>query len=134
MSFETVQPGSKSMPEGLRSGQCTIDKSGSLLVLLEDLPLVDIDTRAVVLADADNQRLAIRAPREGENALAVQVRPVYARRNKRESGRRRITIGHALRAMGLTPAQVAGRYELSTHDDLLIVHLVIKVGADGDEN
>jgi len=112
-------------------GQASIDKTGTLTIRTEDLALVHIEDAAIVLTDELTMRIALRAARGNERAKAYTVFKVFRAAKKLDPKWRRIGLGGVIKAMNLEPAAVAGRYELTTKENLLIVNLT---GADGDEN
>ena len=112
-------------------GQASIDKTGTLTIRTEDLALAQIEGTAIVLTDELTMRIALRAPREHERAKAYTVFKVFRAAKKLDPKWRRIGLGGVIKAMNLEPAAVAGRCELITKENLLIVNLT---GADGDEN
>lgn len=100
----------------LADGECSIARNGTLTCRDETLRAGGIETAAVLMVDRALSRLALRAPREEERDKAVSV-GVVTRRIKRsgedvDTRRRRIDVRRALRCLSLTPADVAGRYEL----------------------
>jgi hypothetical protein len=112
--FEVIERGTfATVP--LQPGICSVNKSGLLLVCTEDLALVGIADLVVVMSCADTRRIALRRPRDGEDQAAFHVGG--------RASRRTVNIQRALRAIGLTCMQAAGRHELATKDDLLLLNL-----------
>ncbi len=130
MSFEIIQPGKFVATQALPEGSCSIDRSGALTAHASDLRMVGVVERAVVLADRASLRLAVRAPRDGEDEMAVAVGRVNRGGGaaNTDSGRRHIRVKRALDALGLTGEATAGRFELNIKgegvDGLLIVNLI----------
>ena len=127
MGFEIVEPGSWHPMDPLPKGKCSIAKSGKLTAHAEDLAVAEIGKRAVVLADRDSFRIALRAAREGDDSRSVAVATVTGK-SKRDTGRRGLNVARAIRNVGLEVENVVGRYELmakgSGRDALLIVNLM----------
>lgn len=121
MSFKVLEKRaffSDPIPEGFVS----IDKGGTARFHTEDLELVGIDGAAIVLVDETTLRIALRKPREGEEARAYRVAPVRCG-SKVDPARRQLMLRSALNEIRVDPKRAAGRYELRTKDDLLIVGL-----------
>lgn len=135
MGFEIVEPGHMQMMDPLPQGQASLAKSGKLCAHACDLQLAEIGKHAVVLADRESFRIALRAAREGDEGRTVAVSIVTASKSKRDSGRRGLNIGRAIRRLDLEPEKCAGRYELhhkgAGRDSLLILNLMPDTAAIG---
>lgn len=107
----------------LPEGWCSISKVGVLLAYASDLELVQVDSRAVLLADSATLRVGIRRPDDGEIEFAVSVRPVKRGAGRIDRKRRELNVLPAIRELGLTPAAAAGRYELRAKDNMLLIEL-----------
>ncbi|MEP0848136.1 MAG: hypothetical protein HRF50_15100 [Phycisphaerae bacterium] len=124
MSLRLVKPrpgGDAFRP--LPEGWCSVSKVGVLLAYTSDLELVQVDSRAVLLADGATLRIGIRRPDDEEAEYAVSVRPVRRGAGKLDRKRREVNVLPAIRELGLTPAAAAGRYELRTKDNTLLIEL-----------
>lgn len=130
MAFEVCTPGKFRPTAALDESEGALSPKGSLTVRAEALEAIGAGAELVVLADAGSLRIALRRPRDGEGQLAVGVAVVKS--GTRATDRRRITITAALRKLSLEPAAVAGRYQLTTHEDLLIVNLAGETSAARD--
>ena len=124
MAFEVVEPGVFGLREALPEGQCSVSKCGKLSLRLADLESVGIGHYAIVLADRESLRLAVRGVRDGEQAQSVAVSLTAG--HKRDTGRRALNVARAIGRLGLELDAVAGRYDLLTkgegRDALLIVN------------
>ena len=130
MSFKMLEKRSFStdpIPEGFMS----IDKGGTARFHTDDLELAGIDDTAIVLVDESTLRIALRKPRDGEEARAYRVAPVRSG-SKVDPARRQMLLRSALNELRIEPRNAAGRYELRTKDDLLIVSLA-DIEGDGKE-
>ena len=127
MAFEVIEPGKLSFAEPLGEGRCSIGKGGALACRAADLEIVGITHYAIVLADAETTRLALRAVRDGEQQQSVAVSIVSCGKGakRHDSGRRRINVLRALRRLAVTAEAAAGRYDFMVKgDELLIVNLI----------
>jgi len=135
MGFVVVEPGWLNTMEPLPEGVASIAKSGKLTARRADLALAAIGHAAVVLADRDSFRLALRAPRGTEEGKTVAVSTVSTGQAKRDSGRRSINVPRAIRALDLMPEHTAGRYTLNIHGEgasgLLILNLMPETSGKG---
>lgn len=116
MAFELVSPATRRLT--LQRGQCALAKSGYLTLLATQALEISADGWTVVLADAATARLALRKPRPGE--------PTYRcapKGSANNSVLRQVMVRAALATLGIPLAQAVGRYDLASHDDLLIVQL-----------
>lgn len=120
--FEIVERGTWGPGPPLESGQCAIGADGRALFRREDLQLVRIDDLAIVLADTSTLRIAVRAPRDGEQKRAMQVGIVKTDKGA-DSGKRAISIARALKRLALEVRACRGRLDLVTKEDLLILNL-----------
>jgi hypothetical protein len=116
--------------DALEKGQASISRSGDGTFRVQDLELAGIKNYAVVLADKETLRLAVRAPRDNERLDSVAVGIVRKGAAKVDAGRRRIRLARGIKHLDLTPEAVAGRFDLLAKDDLLILPLI---GTDGSE-
>lgn len=136
MAFIIVEPGQRMALEPLAEGQVGIAKSGKCTVRKADLDVAAIDAKAIVMADPDNFRVALRCVRSGEESKAVAVSIVWggSKSKRRDSGKRTLNLARGIRTLCLEPAAVAGRYELTVkgkdREALLIVHVVRGDGVD----
>jgi hypothetical protein len=115
MAFEIVVPGTFNFG-GIAAGECSIGKSGTLTARFADLILVGVGNYAIVLVDTSTRRIAVRGPRDGEQANSVSA-SIIPNAKKQDSGRRKLNISRALRRLGLDASAVAGRYELHRHEN-----------------
>lgn len=123
MTYTIIEPGKAfNGTAGIQPGECRIDKGGTLTLREADLKSVGVVHFAVVMVDAATMRIALRAPRSGEEQLGVAVQMV-TNAKKRETDRRRVRIIRAIQALKVEPAAVAGRYAARRHDDLLEIDL-----------
>lgn len=128
MSFELVEiPPRKQFQAGLQEGQCSLNKDGRFIARAEDLELLGIKDKAVVLADTGSLRLAIRAPRDNESlgTLTVHIiKKLIGPKGKKKhvpTPRRSIDVRHALQRLALEPDAVKGRRDAVTRDNLFII-------------
>ena len=123
MGFEPVPVGVWKAGVPLGEMDCSLDGSGKLRLRQADLAKVNIQDAAVLLADADTLRLALRRPRANEVKLVRTVRPVLDKRGQPTANRDvNATVG--IRALNLEPKACRGRHKLDRKDDLLILNLV----------
>lgn len=116
MAFETVSIATRTFGEALPTGYCSVAKSGDALFHAEDLALVGIVDRAVLLADGGELRVGLRQPREGDTDI-VAVRPAA-----NGSSRRRVNLKRALLTIGIEPRAVRGeRFELHTIGEVMFI-------------
>lgn len=127
MSWSLVEPGEFRNRVGLASGSASISRAGSVLLCGEDLELVKIADRAVVLVDEAGMKLAFRAPRDGEASFSIAV-SIARKSGRRDTGKRRLCISRALARLGVGGGVAAGIYGLVTKDDMLILPLVELAG------
>jgi hypothetical protein len=122
MAFVLHEPRCLNLPDPITEGQAALDALGSMTALASDLATVGIEGQAVMLVDEGNHRVALRAPSKGrtEKPFVVQV---VKRPGGNDTGRRRVSLGSAMRRLGLDPKLVKGRHELTTKDDLIILNL-----------
>jgi hypothetical protein len=127
VGFEVLPRGERTFAERLPEGACSLSKNGKLTLRKGDLALARISEAAIVLADPGTLRIALRAPRPDEAALAMRV-GLMGKKNQKDP-RYGVSVARAVKAVGLTLAAAAGRYELATKgtgaDALLIVKLVV---------
>ncbi len=133
MAFEIVEPGSLSTMDPLAEGQVSIAKSGKLTIRKADLDLAGIDHYAMVMADRETFRVGVRAVRgDDERPRSVAVSTVTSGKAKKDSGRRTLNLGRAIKRLDLQPEAVAGRYELVVRgkegDAMLILNLMPGTG------
>jgi hypothetical protein len=123
LAFEIVEPGTFNFAEPLAVGQCSISKAGRLSCRAEDVRAVGIGHYAIVMADGQTMRVALRVPRDGEQpkSAALTITTAGKGAKKHDAGRRNVLIMRALRRLGVTPEAVAGRYALSQHDGSLLI-------------
>lgn len=126
MSFEVSEPGTFTRVEALPEGWCAISRNASAVFHAEDLALVGIENRAVILVDVSTLRIALRSVRDGEDRQAVAVGVV--RRKGRDTTRRRVGLALPIKRLALEAEAVRGRYELTTKKgsagaELIIIHL-----------
>ena len=123
MAFVVIEAGTFAPANPLVEGQTSLGRNGTLLAFAKDLARVAISNYAVLLADPDNNRLGLRAVRKGEEAVAL-VCSIVTRKDKSDSGRRRLNVTRALKSLGLKPEDCCGRREWIKHrDELLYVVL-----------
>ncbi len=122
MSFKVCKPGHFARQDALQPGECSISKNATLAALATDLEGVKIRGEVVLLVDADNWRLGLKAPSADEGSLVVSVAPTS---RKDGCNRRRIGLRPALRELGLTADVCAGRYKLHEHREPLLLYIVI---------
>jgi len=122
MSFEVYQPKHSSFGNSLRDGECSIHRNGTVLVQREELDLVGIGDKVTVLVDGATMRIAFRKPRPDEEDSAIRLKHMKNKHGAPGS-RCHINIAGAICAMQLEPEAVAGRYEPTTKEDLLIINL-----------
>ncbi len=120
MPFVVVEPGAFCFTEPLGEGEVSISRNGTLTARAEDLALVGISKYAIVLADAGTLRLGLRAVRDGEEQKSRACSVITTGKQKRDSGRRRITVTRALKQLGLKVEDVCGRFTLKMHRDELV--------------
>jgi hypothetical protein len=110
VALELVRPGAFIQRDPLEEGWVSLGADGSALFNTSDLDVVGIKERAVILIDREGFRVALRAPRSGEDAFAVRVTPLRkGKGGKRvDQRKRRITIAAALRELGIDPKLKAG--------------------------
>ncbi|HMQ15014.1 MAG TPA: hypothetical protein PKC49_03485 [Phycisphaerae bacterium] len=116
MAFEVCQLSHRGGGAVLPEGAAGLTKAGILALRVVTLREVNITTHLVVLADADTRRIALRRPRDGEDALARELRLVTA--SGKPARVARFSIRTALERLGWK--RKAGRYATSRKDDLLI--------------
>ena len=132
MSFEIVEPGQFAFQKGLEPGEVSLNRCGRLMLRVEDLETASIGPHyAIVLADAGNLRIALRAVRDGEESQSVAICTVRGSRAGRDSRRRAVHVTRALKRLGIEPAAAAGRYELFTKGEGPAALLIINLVADG---
>ena len=128
MGFEVVVPGVWRSVDALPAGWASIAKNGKLTLHSKDLAQIGVKDRAVVLQDRETFRIALRAPRGDQDPDARGLTTLAAGKAKRDTGRRSIDIGRAVRMLDLQVEKVRGRYELvikgQGRDALLIVNLM----------
>jgi hypothetical protein len=124
MGFEIVKPGELASFDAIEEGQVSISRSGDATFRREDLDLVKIGAYAIVLADPETLRLAVRAPRDNERLESVAVGVITKGKEKKDAGRRRIRLTRAIKRLDLTCEAVAGRFDLLAKDDLIIIPLI----------
>lgn len=115
MSFELAEPGRGGFPR-LPVGSATMHKSGKLSFTLEDMRRIGLGPNskaAATLVDPGTWRVAIRPKRDGERGFALTGKGLT----------RGVAIGSVLRRIGIDPQKVAGRYEVTLVDDMLIIIL-----------
>ncbi|GMU22836.1 MAG: hypothetical protein AMXMBFR13_29200 [Phycisphaerae bacterium] len=122
MSFKEYVPKEMTMQAPLEEGFASIDKNGTGRFHTEDLGLVGIGDLAVVMTDEITMRLALRAARQEEGRKALRVTMVHYGKKPRPD-RRSIRLSGAIREMNLEPRSVAGRYKLTTKENLIIINL-----------
>lgn len=105
------------MQAGLAEGEVGLDRRGQLTMRHEDADKLKLEHFATILADPENRRVAIRAPRPGENNDAVAVSVTDGGR------RRRVHLRRALTVIGVAGDAVKGRYSLMFKDGMGIVVL-----------
>lgn len=125
VGYDVVPRGTWQAAEKLPEGWASLQKSARLTLHTADAALVGITSAAVVLADAAALRVALRAPRPGEESIAMCVSTEKGKGGA--SGRCAVNLSRAVHRLGLDGAAVAGRYELSVKgegpDGLLILSL-----------
>lgn len=133
MAFQVIEKKAFTSCESIPDGFCSVDRGGTGRFHTEDLALVEIDKVAIVLVDEMTLRIGLRKPRPGEEAKAYLCRPVYAGRRPDEK-RRQVSLRSALSELRIDPEAAAGRYELTTKDDLLIINLAGIEAKEAAEN
>ena len=125
MGFVSVEvKGRGSLFSPLEEGQTSITTGGLALFRREDLALVDIADEAALRADCGSLRIALRRPRLPDDAGSVTRVTTPKRAGRPVRGRATVNLAPAIRELGLTVKAAAGRWELITKDDLLIVQLM----------
>ena len=119
MSFVVIKAGTFAPANPLVKGQTSLGRNGTLLAFAEDLARVGITNYGILLADPDNSRLGLRAVREGEEQGSVAC-SVVMRKGRGDSGRRRVNVGRALKALDLKPEDCCGRREWIPHGNELL--------------
>ena len=120
MSFEIVTPGAFAQVAPLGEGEASIGKNGTLTARADDLAMVGIERYAIVLADPGSLRIGLRGVRDGEQQQSVACSVITTRKDKSDSGRRRLNVVRAIKRLGLTAEAVCGRYTLNVHKDELL--------------
>lgn len=87
---------------GIPRGRFTISGKGMGRFNSQDLSAVGVADRVTILIDVQSQRLALRAPLEGESGVTVNI--------DGPGGARRIWLGGALAAMGLNGSTLRGQH------------------------
>lgn len=106
----------------LESGQVSISRTGVALFHRDDMVLVDIGDEVALLADTGGSlRVALRRPRLPEDADSVVRVATLKRAGRPIRGRVVVNISSAIRELGLVVRAVAGRWQLTTKEDLLIL-------------
>lgn len=100
----------------------SLDRYGLARFHTADLQAIGIDGQATIMIDVDTRRIGLRRPRDGEAEQTAIVRPVRDGGKLVES-RRTINLRPAIEQIGIEPAEITGRYELTAKDDLLILAL-----------
>ena len=116
MSFElyTQIRSARSLPPGW----IQLDRYGQTRRTAQDLLGGGIGREVAVLIDRSTKRLAIRPPRTDD---ADQMEPSLIMRWTKTRTSSRVNLRGALRAIGIDPERVAGRWPLLKQDGLLIV-------------
>jgi hypothetical protein len=96
------------------AGQMALTPSGLGRFAAADLDAADLDEFVTIEIDAEEDQLVLRAPRRGET-------PRKLNRADKADSRATLAIGGALLAMGLAPADLAGRHDVVIDDGQLIV-------------
>ena len=122
MSFKVLEKGAFTFKEALPENFCSIDRTGTARFCRQDLELVGLEDEAVILTDELGMRIALRKPRAGEKQHAYRL-AVQKYGKRANPDRRAISFRRALAELHLDPKDTAGRFELTTKDDLLIVTL-----------
>lgn len=119
MSFEAVERGKFGSADGaIEEGQVSVLKSGAATCLVDDLSLVGITDKVVVLADRSNNRVALRAPNDDDRP--AQIYPVRQILNKgKPTGRVQVSVLQGIRRLDLDPQALAGRYDMTVTDNLI---------------
>lgn len=117
MSFELFTPGTM-RGSHLTTGQCSIAKTGITRFCEADLARMGIKHQAVVYVDRALFRIAIQKPRRDDDG---KLPPTVA--VKTGKGSPTISLGPAIRAIGLDTEKVAGPHEATFKDNLLIICL-----------
>ncbi|MEW6253921.1 MAG: hypothetical protein AB1716_25020 [Planctomycetota bacterium] len=117
------------MPAALKPDEVTLRADGAMLMHREALERAGITDRAVLMADGETLRLALRAPRDGEAQIAARVQVLKKR--GADQGRRLVQVVRPLRELALEPKAARGRYRFELKHEgpkagptLLIVPLV----------
>jgi hypothetical protein len=118
--------------KALEAGDVRVLRDGSLKFRVEDLALVGISAKAVLLADEGNLRLAVRRPTEAEGDQAMSVRLV-SRHNGGDSGVRQITAARGFKALGLDPKSCVGTLTLLIKDDTILILNLAEIGFEKGE-
>ena len=116
MRFVTYVPPESTKIKPLTSGECSIAKSGTCLRVKDDLAIVGVTDKVLVMVDKGTLRIGFRRPSEGDpNALDVKPR----------KSRSQINLAGVLRALSLEPFAAKGRYALTVKesDGVLILNL-----------
>ncbi len=122
MSWKLIERGTFGATPPLEEGWVAIHMDGALTLRADDLASVGIEQFAAVLCDPGTLRIAVRKPKEHEFARATAVGVVRGKAGK-DTGRRTIRATRAFRELCLDSRACAGRIELTTKDDLLILNL-----------
>jgi hypothetical protein len=117
MGFELVIP--RGRIDALEKGQAAVAVPGQLRFHKADLMEVGlcaaIQDEAAVMVDVGTRRLAVRKAAEGEPASKVTLNKT------RTAGC--LSIGAALKLLGVTVEQCKGRYAVTKKENLLIIQL-----------
>jgi hypothetical protein len=102
---------------GLEAGKVAIAKNGLGRFSATDLKTVGVERLAVVLLDAKEKRLAVRAPVETEGL----AEPSMDVRWTKGGGTARINLGGAFKRLGIDPEGVAGLRSVTHEKDMLVM-------------
>lgn len=130
MSFKVIERGTFAPVSALPAGQASIDRRGQCRLHAADLAKARITDSATVLADSETMRVGFRRPRSGEKAFHVCGENP---KNKHRTDRRRIGVKAAIDELRLKPQDVAGRYALHFHEDVIFVCLEEPAPGEADE-
>jgi len=129
VSFELIPRGQFRSGPSLKPGECSLNKSGTLILVAADVARAKIGTAVCVLADGGSLRLGLRGPHSDEIDSAMNVTMMKSKKGK-DTQRRAVNVARAVKWLDLELAAACGRYAVDFHDGLLIVNL-IRAGQDG---
>ena len=121
MGFELV-PAKQAKTTQIGERQASLGAIGLLTMRGEDLPWPATKTLAAVMLDRALQRIAVRVATDEEAAMAVKIGRIGKARKTV-----RVSIGHAIAAIGLDRKKTAGMYEINVKDQMIWIDLKAKL-------